>query len=333
MDIRDRGALKEYTGQALAVAPYAPRKLALLHTGAGLLAGLALTVINFLLTRQIDSMAGLGSLGTRSILETAQSVLQLLLTFALPFWEIGFLYAAIQMARKNAAKPASLLEGFRRFFPLLRLFFLRAALIFGILMLSAQIASTIFMMTPLAARYYEIYDTLMANAASPYDIAGQLDTATMASLMEAMLPVFPMTLILSSIVLIPVLFRFRLAEYIMMDQPGTGAFASVRASNRMMRGNCMAMFRLDLSFWWFYLLQIVVTAIGYGDSLLSAFGVPLPFSQDAAFFLFYLAHIGCQLALCWWARSTVETTYAAAYDVLNQTQPIQPPAPQQPWTY
>lgn len=335
MDIRDRRALKEYTGRVLADAAYAPKKLSLIHTAASLAVTLVLVVISFILTRQIDGTGGLAGLGTRSILETAQTVLQFASTLLLPFWEIGFLYAAIRMARKEETGPRALVEGFRRFGPVLRLMLLRSLLAIGVLLLCSQVATTIYLLTPFSASYFQLYDTLMGNAATATDPTALLDEATMQAMAESILPVAIISAVLAIALLIPLLYRFRLAEYVIMDTPGTGAFAALRASNRMMRSNCVAMFRLDLSYWWFYLAQAVIALVGYGDVLLAALGVALPMSADTAYFLFYLLYIGGQLVLLWQVRSAVETTYAAAYDVLKEPQEPKPqPEPKNlPWTY
>ena len=87
-------------------------------------------------------------------------------------------------------------------------------------------------------------------------------------------------------------------------------------SNRIMRRNCWKLFRLDLDFWWFYALQILVTVLCYGDLLVEWLGIPLPIDKDVRFFLFYIVYALCQLALYTYAWGRVQTTYGVAYDVL-----------------
>ena len=64
-----------------------------------------------------------------------------------------------------------------------------------------------------------------------------------------------------------------------------------------MRRNRLALFRLDLSFWWYYLAQFLLTALCYGDVILQAMNVSLPFNADVAFFVFYIAALLAQFAL------------------------------------
>ncbi len=319
MELRDRRTLKEYTGQMLADAQYPPKKLTLLHTGASLLLTVVLAIISYLLTRQIGETGGLAGLGTRSLLQTAQAVLQFASTLLLPFWEVGFLYAAIRMARREENGPRSLLEGFRRFGPVLRLLLLRALLVIGVMLLCSQVATTLYLFLPFSDSYFALYEQLMGSAMA--DSAALIDDPSLANaVVEAMLPVVMISAGLAIALLIPLLYRFRLAEYVLMDCPGTGAFASLRASSRLMRGNCVAMFRLDVSYWWFYGAQLLIAAIGYGDVLLEAAGFPLPLSADGAYLLFYLLCIAGQLLLYWQTRAQVETAYAVAYDSLKEAQ-------------
>ena len=76
------------------------------------------------------------------------------------------------------------------------------------------------------------------------------------------------------------------------------------------------MFRLDLSFWWYYLAQTAIAVLYYGDVLLPALGVSLPISAEAASFVFYAVGLLVQLALLYLFSNRVETTYARFYHAL-----------------
>ena len=75
MDPHDRRALKSAARESLAAAPYDPRKLILLHTGVTIAVSLIGTILNFVLSKQIENTGGLGGMGLRSMLSTVQSVL------------------------------------------------------------------------------------------------------------------------------------------------------------------------------------------------------------------------------------------------------------------
>ena len=114
MDIKNSRDMRKQAKDALASASYNPRKLALIHGGVMLGISLLITLVNFLLSKQIDSATGLSGLGTRTTLGTIQSILQIANTVLMPFWEIGFLAAAVNMVRKEQTGPRTLLSGFHR---------------------------------------------------------------------------------------------------------------------------------------------------------------------------------------------------------------------------
>ena len=336
MNIRDRKGLKQAAASRLSEAAYNPRLLILIHTGVSLGVTLLITLINYILQQQIGNTGGLGGLGLRTVLTTAQTVLQLAGMLLLPFWEIGIVYAAMGIARSRPARPADLTAGFRRFGPVLRLMLLRTAVFFAVAFLCLNLSSGIFLMTPLSDPLYDILLPL-AETASAENAAGlTIDNATMAALTDAMIPMIPIFLVLFLLLAAPLLYRLRLADYLIMEEKKTGALNAIVTSWRMMRGRAFPLFRLDLSFWWFYGLQALALMLSYGDSFLSVLGVSLPISADAAYFLFYLVYLGITLALYWRFGSYLQTTYAVAYDTLRYqaAMPIPKPDPKNmPWDY
>ena len=126
MNIYDRQGLKKEAADRIAGAAYNPRLLVLIHTGVSLGASLLVSVILYLLQQKIETTGGLSGIGLRSVLTTAQSVLQLVLMLLTILWQVGIVYGAIQIARGRTARPEDLTEGFRRFGPVLRLKLLQA---------------------------------------------------------------------------------------------------------------------------------------------------------------------------------------------------------------
>ena len=328
MDIRDRKGLKAAAEQALSQAPYNPRKLALIHAGAAMALSLVLTVLNFILSRQISGTGGLGGIGLRSVLSTAQSVLSIANTLILPFWEIGFVAAAIAMARRQAATPDTLLSGFRRFGPVLRLNLLQGALYVGIAFLCIQISAGVFLITRFS-------DPLM-KAAEQMATTGTafLDEAAVAALSKLIVPVYGIFAILFCLLAIPLSYRFRMATFAIMDNEKIGALQAMSKSHKMMRYNRFSLFRLDLFFWWYYLLQGLTIVLGFTDEFLEIFGFEF-FNKDVAFFGFYGIYLLCQLLLAWWLQSRVQTTYAMAYESVRPEAEDPEPAVMKntPWDY
>lgn len=335
MDIRKPKELKQAAAQRLRSASGDPRMLVLLHTAVALGIGLLVTVLDFVLTRSIDATGGLSGLQLRSILSTIRSVLQMVNSVLLPFWQIGLLRAAMAFARQEHATPSHLLAGFRRFGPAMWVMLLRIVVVGAIVMFCTYAATAIFLATPLSRPAIDLLTPILSEGSILTDPTAALDDATIAAIADTvMLPLIPILMLLMAALALPLLYRLRLAEYVILDGEPCGALQALGKSLKLTRRNAFALFRIDLSFWWFYLLQGLCTAVGFADVLLSDLGIALPISQDSAFFVCYILSLFLQLALYWYAGAYVHTTRALTYDILNAVQ--EPPAPQPknvPWDY
>ncbi len=331
MNIFDGQGLKKTAASRLSDAAYDPRLLVLIHTGVSLGAALLVAVVSYILQQKIGTTGGLSGIGLRSVLTTAQSFLQLILTLLTLFWEIGIVFVAIRLARGLTARPESLTAGFRRFGPVLRLKLLQMFLCSILAMPCMYISAAIFSMTPLSqdfqARILPIWEQAMVSGQM-----AELDAAAMDAILQTMLPLIPVFIVVYLAVLLPLLYRLRMAEYVIMDDAPCGALPALIASWRMTRGRALALLKLDLSFWWFYGLQALAIGLAYCDQLLPLLGISLPIPADGAYFLFYGLYVAAELALFWRFGSHLHTTYAVAYESLRIQLPIPPqnPFPGQP---
>lgn len=307
--------LKQRAATALAPHSREVKKLILIHTAAVLALTLALMLINYALGHGIENTGGLSDIGTRAMLTTAQMVLQLFQMVAVPFWQISWLYIILKFSRGNCAATTDLWEGFRRFLPFLRLTLLKGLLFAGLIVAGVYAGAFVFMMTPFAA-------PLMEAAMSTTDPEAMY-AAMMAATAQIQMPMMVIGSIAALALCLPFFYRFRMAEYFLLDNTDLGAMTALRASRRLMRGNAWRMVRLDLSFWWFWLLDALVTVVAYLDMLLPLFDITLPVSQDVSFFGAFVLYIPCQLLLYWLCKPRVDATYAAAFDAV--TPPPQPP--------
>lgn len=327
MNIFDGQSLKKTAASRLSDAAYDPRRLAVIHTGVSLGAALLVAAVSFILEQKIGTTGGLSGIGLRSVLTTAQSFLQLILTLLTPFWEIGMVFAAIRLVRGLSPRPDSLTAGFRRFGPVLRLKLLQLLLCSVLAMPCMYLSAGIFSMTPLSADFQAIMLPFLEKAMATGETT-QLDAAMIETIMQTMRPLIPIFIAVFLGALLPLMYRLRLAEYVLMDDAPCGALYALTASWKMTRGRAMALFRLDLSFWWFYALQALTLVLAYGDVLLSRMGVALPIGENGAYFLFYGLYAIAELALFWRFGSYLHTTYAAAYEALRNQ--LQIPFPGQP---
>lgn len=334
MDIRNRRALKETAGARLAAADYDPRRLALIHTGVAAAAGLMIVLMDFVVNHYMENTGGLSGIGMRSVLETIQATLQYIRNLAAPFWQFGFVYAMLQISRGEQARPKSLLEGFRQFGAVLRLRLSQGMIYLGIMVGGLYLCSYLFVMTPYAQPMMEMLEPMVSENVTMEQLEAAVLQMPMEQLMQVAMPFFIMFGILALLVGLFLFYCFRMADYIVLEQPRITAVRAMFFSTRMTKKNRFALLRLDLSFWWFYGLSAVCILLGYLDYLLPLVGVTLPVSADAAWLLCYILGLLAQLALYWYAYSYVQTTYACAYDVLRQQleETMPPMVPQNlPW--
>ena len=285
-----------------------PYRLSLIYGAVTLGLSVLVTVINFLLARQMDGTGGLAGIGTRAILSTAQSVLILMTLMVLPFWDAGYRHTCLCQAREQYTDTANLLEGLRRWAPFLRLSLLRLLLMTLLGFFCLQAAGMLFMFSPFSA---DALETLS-------EIADTADPAVMESMVDTVLPLMiPMYVIFGVVVLVvmtPVLYRLRLADLMVLDGENR-ALHAMKESARAMRGHCLRYFLLDLKFWWFYLGQLLATALGYGDTVLTALGVNS--DPDVLYFVFFALSAGLQFLLTWRFAPHVHTAYGLAYETLK----------------
>lgn len=312
MDIQNRRGLKDAATYSLARSSDSPKKLVLIHLGVSLLVSLLLSVLDFLLEQQIGAAGGLSGLGSRSLMTTVQYLLRLAQAILLPFWQMGYLFLTLKLAREESANAGTLLEGFRRLGPVLRYHLMLGIMLLGIILGSSYAAGVIFLFSPLSLPMMEQLEPLLSDS-------NMLENA---AAMEVMVqhgrPLLLLYVAILLVLLIPFFCRYRMAALVLMDTPEIGVLCALRTSRKMMKHHWMDVFKLDLSFWWFYLLEGLTVLVAYGDYLLPMLGISLPLSPNALYFLFLILSMVCQLALYGWRKNEVSVTYAHAYAVLRE---------------
>lgn len=290
------------------------RKLVLIHTTVALGSSLLVAVINYLFSFQIAQTGGLSGMGLRTVLQTVQSVLELAVMLALPFWEIGILFAALGWSRGEQVDKTALLQGFRRLGSVLVFRLLYAGIFlmvgFGIF----NIAAMIFTMTPLASGLTEQLMPLMDSSATTQQIEVLLTPEKMTAMAAQMVPL----LMIFGVLLVPVavilFYRLRFGVFFVIqgERPGRALINSLYIT----RKKGWFLVKLDLHFWWYYGLLFLCLAVGMGNVILPALGVSLPMSDAAAYFLTYTLGTALQGLLYWRCRGQVLCTYGVAFDAL-----------------
>lgn len=291
-----------------------PRKLILAFAGISTLVSLLLTVVNSWLATQIEGTGGLSNFGIRSILSTVQSVLPIAQLVILLGLDFGYFHAILRMARGQYADHTDLKVGFHRFFPILRLNLLTAFRFSALAFVIFYGSTLIFTMTSWSDPLTELLLPLVEAAGTSADATLLLDEATLAQAYQAMVPLLVIFLVLYCAVAIPMFYKLRMSTYLLLDDPQGRAMLAMRRSTQMMKGNIFQLFKLDLSFWWYYLLTALAAVLSYGDVILPMLGVTLPFNDTVAYYLFYFIYLAALFAIYYFLRNRVEITYAKAYD-------------------
>jgi len=110
-----------------------------------------------------------------------------------------------------------------------------------------------------------------------------------------------------------VLYPLRLANYLLLDGQTHRAIEAMMVSFQLLRRNLKLLFRVDLSFWWYYVLEGLLLAVCYLDMVLPALGIVLPIEGNLLFFLCYVVYLLGSTGLEIWAGPLLHTTYAGVY--------------------
>ena len=319
MDIQNVRRMRAVSAQRLENAPQAER-IALLYAGISMGLHALVAVIDWLLSRQVDAAVGLSGMGTRTTFQALQTMLPVVLPLITMCLDVGYLAAMLRIARRQYASPNTLRLGFDRFWVLLRLMLVRGVIFTVIGFACMYIGVSIYLMTPLAEPVMELLMPLVQDASI---LSGGLviDDATYTQLLSAMAPAFLICGGIFLVAAVPVLFQYRMAEYVVVDKPALGAIAAMRESRKMLRGNRIRLLRLDFGQWWYYLAIGAANVVCYGDRILPLLHVELPWSADVSYYLFYFAYLLMMMGIYWLLRNRVEVTYALAYEEMRPKEP------------
>lgn len=284
-----------------------PKKVVLVYAGIVALSSLVVTVVQDLLDSQISQTGGIQNIGTRSMLTTADTVLtiaQLLLVMCLT---LGYTGSMLRIARGQYASPNSLKAGGERIWVLLRTRLLQMLIMTAAAFALCFLVVNVCLLTPLSNRVIAVMGTVSAEELLSNGLA-------LMALYSAMLPI----ILIYLVALVPLLWYFsctyRMVDYLLIDRPQLGAFGVLRESRRMMQGNMKMMFRVDLSFWWYYLLQALVSVLIYLNMVLALFAIGLP--PEVLYWGTVVLYLAADFALRYFFSNKVAVTYALFYDSL-----------------
>lgn len=319
MNIRNTRQLKQKASQRLQNCT-AGKRLVLIYTGLLVALSLAATILSQLLSMQIDQLGGLGNMGKRTFFSSVQLLMPIAQSMVSTCLQVGFLAAMLRIARGQYVSAQTLRLGFDRFWLLMRSTVFQCLIYSAASFAAAYLGMMIFMISPLSRPAMELLAPYVSDP-TLLSSALVLDDAFYAQFFQAVWPLYLICGIALCVVCIPIAYSYRMVNYIIIDKPGIGALAALRESKRMMRGNRLALFKLDLSMWWFYAALLAVSVLCYGDSLLPMLGITLPVSETVSFFLFYILYLLVLTGIYYLVLDRVEVTYAQAYEALKPEEP------------
>lgn len=315
--------LKQQAGNILGRDPDF-RKLVVLHSLISAGVSVLLMVISWL-SSYLAPDGSLSTMDTLVLMDTIQATLQLFSILAVPFWDAGLIFCALRSIRGRKHGFSSLAEGFFRWFPFLGAGLVLSFIYFLVSTACSTVTGILLSFLPLPPSVYEGVLVFMENPTFPLE-GGVLVYA---------LAYFGMYLLSLCVILIPNWYLHRLVSYRIMDDEPCGGLKAVLQSRLGMRGNRRRLFLLDLSYWWFYLLEALIMALSVGDLFLAQLGITLPWlSTEAAGWIFPLMSLAAQVLLHWLAKPRMSLSYALFYQSTGDPQEPTATKPRRmPWKY
>lgn len=289
-----------------------PQKVMLWYVGISAVLTLLVAALRYFLSTQISKTGGLQNIGIRSILSTMDTVLPIVQMVILMCLGLGYTAAMLRISRRQYASPKTLKAGMERFWPLLLSKVLLGLICAAAAFVIAYLATAIFLVTPLSNSFMDQVMPLVSNGTlTPETLLN--DDALMTELSATLTPVMLIYAVLYIPAVAMISYRYRMTDYIILDQPGCSGFRAMQQSKQLMRGNKLKLFRVDLSFWWYHLLRVLATGVLYLEDILMIFGKPLILPEAVSFFGLAIAYLGVDFLISYFFLNYQSVTMALAY--------------------
>ena len=316
MNIKDRNQLQLQAQSCLQNASFDTKKRVLIHTGITVGVSLIISLLGLLIQQGVAQTGGLSGIQNRSMLQTLQSFLNTAYSIAMIFWPVGLVYTFMRVARGEHSEQRDLMRGFHRWGPVLRLTLLKYLLFIGLTMLCAYVSSMVAM--TISPKFMDVMTPIaIAMEEDPnVDVMALFAQIPTSDLVAGLAPMVIIFVVLFLVVAVYFGYRLRFACYAIVEEYKLGAIAAMKQSMRMTKGHVKDLFMLDLRFWLYYLLSLLITAICFVD-LLPGVAEALPVDSSVSGILCYCIYAVLLLWLDYTFRPKVEATYAVAYDTLK----------------
>lgn len=308
--------LKQQARERLEACPQ-EKKIGLFYGGSLLAISVIYLLADLLISRLTPQAGGLSTIGVRSFMSALSSILPVvtfLLSMCLSF---GYMGGMVRISRGQYASPNALRTGFERFWPLLRLNFFKGLIVLGFSMGAFYLATILFTLSPFSDRLIQALEPVVSGGSLLSEGTMELTEGVIEAVNASLLPLMAIFLVIAAVFVVPLLYRLRMTDYVLYDHPEAGALYAIRESKKMMRFHRLSVFKLDLSFWWFYLALALSYALNYAPMFLSVSGISLPVEGEALSVLCFLLSCAAEFVVIYFLRSRMEVTCALAYNRLK----------------
>lgn len=308
--------LKQQARERLEACPQ-EKKIGLLYGGSLFVISVVYLLADLLISRLTPQTGGLSTIGTRSFMSALSGILPVVTSLLSMCLGFGYMGGMVRISRGQYASPNALRTGFERFWPLLRLTFFKGLITLGFSMGAFYLATILFTLSPFSDRLIQALEPVVSGGSLLSEGTMELTEGVIEAVNASLLPLMAIFLVIAAVFVVPLLYRLRMTDYVLYDHPEAGALYAIRESKKMMRFHRLSIFKLDLSFWWFYLALALSYALNYAPMFLSVSGISLPVEGEALSVLCFLLSCAAEFVVIYFLRSRMEVTCALAYNQLK----------------
>ena len=308
--------LKQQARERLEACPQ-EKKIRLLYGGSLFVISVVYLLADLLISRLTPQAGGLSTIGTRSFMSALSGILPVVTSLLSMCLGFGYMGGMVRISRGQYASPNALRTGFERFWPLLRLTFFKGLITLGFSMGAFYLATILFTLSPFSDRLIQALEPVVSGGSLLSEGTMELTEGVIEAVNASLLPLMAIFLVIAAVFVVPLLYRLRMTDYVLYDHPEAGALYAIRESKKMMRFHRLSVFKLDLSFWWFYLALALSYALNYAPMFLSVSGISLPVEGEALSVLCFLLSCAAEFVVIYFLRSRMEVTCALAYNRLK----------------
>lgn len=246
-----------------------PYKLAFYSVAIALAVQLLVDAMGYWVTTY-QGGEGLDGMGPVTMIQTVHELLSTASSLLTPLWTLGFTAAIMAFMDWQDPQDTVLLKGLRRWWEFLKLYLLEGILMFFLMIAVSMPIGFLVSLTPWGREPVNLPDP---------EIVGEVKY--IAAAVDAAAPLLILYALAFLVVGMFFAYRLRFTNYLILNG-WIGVWSAMVTSFQMTKGYVWTMIKLDLSFWWYYLLFGVLMGAYVAVVLL---GLDLGFSFHSVFWL------------------------------------------------